>query len=555
MKTASFPNPLKKEVTDIFDLLLNVNKVQNVRCTLRVAGGWVRDTLLGRVSHDIDIAIETPASEELITGEAFANHIASYNEKYTSNAHKSTISVVKTNPEKSKHIATAQMIVLGSPLEFCHLRHDEYTDVSRVPTVRPGTPKEDALRRDFTVNCLFYNLHTKEVEDFSTGLDDLQTKILRTPLKPMETFLDDPLRLLRGIRFAGQLGFSVHPDIIMCALDTTLVSKLKDKVTRERIGIEVGKMLGGNAPFTCFDLLLETNLLFNTVLQEVYYQSKGKISTSVVTYFGDYTKFVQMTVEEQWKVKQLILLWTGIYLPSIVSELIETMKDDIIILSLITVFIPLIYNGSSLCTDAPCVLATSRTVRADRLTGVIMGGLKQSGIVNQNVRLIVDAVEVVLPFASKIWDIVKARSEIKGQVNGMFLFTGEVREAIFDSLCILATSKKIFPSSGFIAITAAIFLSSMDSGVGTVSDEFKDLASVKDMIRLTVESLKADSNGSLLTSPTAPLPVEASNLPSLVGIDRKETAAYIHKMRRFMLHKPDATSIEAVEFLKLQREE
>ncbi|MCP4483747.1 MAG: CCA tRNA nucleotidyltransferase [Flavobacteriaceae bacterium] len=71
-----------------------------------------------------------------------------------------------------------------------------------------GTPKEDAFRRDFTVNSLFFNINTEKIEDFtSKGLEDMQNKIMRTPLDPYQTFIDDPLRILRGFRFASRLDF------------------------------------------------------------------------------------------------------------------------------------------------------------------------------------------------------------------------------------------------------------------------------------------------------------------------------------------------------------
>lgn len=78
-----------------------------------------------------------------------------------------------------------------------------------------GTPVEDALRRDACVNALFYNLHTRKVEDFTKrGLEDMEKKLLRTPLPPFETFADDPLRVLRLIRFASRLSFTIVPEAI-----------------------------------------------------------------------------------------------------------------------------------------------------------------------------------------------------------------------------------------------------------------------------------------------------------------------------------------------------
>jgi len=80
--------------------------------------------------------------------------------------------------------------------------------------MRFGTPKEDAERRDLTINSLFYNLHTESVEDFTgTGVDDIKNGIIKTPLDPMTTFLDDPLRVLRAVRFAARLDFKITPEV------------------------------------------------------------------------------------------------------------------------------------------------------------------------------------------------------------------------------------------------------------------------------------------------------------------------------------------------------
>ena len=107
--------------TKLFDFLISTTKDLNI--TLRIAGGWVRDKILGNISDDIDISIET-LSGNLVTGEQIAQIISR-----TNNA---TISVIKTNPEKSKHMETAQITLMGYHLEFCHLRKDHYTNDSRI---------------------------------------------------------------------------------------------------------------------------------------------------------------------------------------------------------------------------------------------------------------------------------------------------------------------------------------------------------------------------------------------------------------------------------------
>ena len=100
------------------------------------------------------------------------------------------------------------------------------------------------MRRDFTINALFYNLKSRLVEDWTgQGIADLETGILRTPLPPAQTFHDDPLRILRAARFAGRFGYRVSDDIAVAASAGDIQRDLATKVSRERVGIEVKKML------------------------------------------------------------------------------------------------------------------------------------------------------------------------------------------------------------------------------------------------------------------------------------------------------------------------
>jgi tRNA nucleotidyltransferase (CCA-adding enzyme) len=88
-------------------------------------------------------------------------------------------------------------------IDLVNLRSEEYAADSRVPVIEIGTPEQDAMRRDLTVNALFYNINTGQIEDLTgKGISDLQARICRTPLDPLQTFMDDPLRVLRAVRFA-----------------------------------------------------------------------------------------------------------------------------------------------------------------------------------------------------------------------------------------------------------------------------------------------------------------------------------------------------------------
>ncbi|KAF9918358.1 hypothetical protein BX616_009151 [Lobosporangium transversale] len=222
---------------------------------LRIAGGWVRDKLLGLSCHDLDIAIDT------MMGYDFAMMV---NEHMEATGHeKRTIAKIATNPEKSKHLETATMVVYDMPLDFVNLRSEVYDDASRIPSeITFGTPSEDAYRRDITINSLFYNIHTHSVEDFTgRGLDDLKNKIIRTPLEAFETFWQDPLRVMRCIRFAARFQFKIAEDAKQAILNGQIKRALRTKISKERIGAELDKMIDdGASRSTAIQLLHELDL-------------------------------------------------------------------------------------------------------------------------------------------------------------------------------------------------------------------------------------------------------------------------------------------------------
>ncbi|KAJ3011415.1 CCA tRNA nucleotidyltransferase, mitochondrial, partial [Thoreauomyces humboldtii] len=243
--------------------------------TLRVAGGWVRDKLLGKESDDIDIAIDT------MKGEPFAQRV---NEHMKAQGFAmGHIATIQVNPEKSKHLETANARVFDYLVDFVHLRTETYNDDSRNPEVvgskkrfrsflsssgtTPtdillirkqdfGTPLEDALRRDITINALFYNIHTHQIEDFlGKGLDDLARGHVRTPLPAQQTFIDDPLRVLRVIRFATRFGYTIDEDILATVKHPDVQRAFERKITRERIGVEINKMLKGPDPVRALQII------------------------------------------------------------------------------------------------------------------------------------------------------------------------------------------------------------------------------------------------------------------------------------------------------------
>jgi len=217
---------------------------------LRFAGGWVRDKLLGSASDDIDVAIDTMTGEDfglamkafISTPETKAKYTALENGKDIVG----NLALIAANPDKSKHLATATVRVFGLDVDFVNLRKETYAANSRTPQMEFGTAEEDALRRDSTVNALFYNIHTSEVEDFTgRGLVDLERKIIKTPLPALQTFRDDPLRVLRHIRFASRLGFRIDSEDEQAISNPSIQDEFKLRVTREIKASDAGKKVKG----------------------------------------------------------------------------------------------------------------------------------------------------------------------------------------------------------------------------------------------------------------------------------------------------------------------
>ncbi|KAK3182058.1 CCA tRNA nucleotidyltransferase, mitochondrial [Lecanicillium sp. MT-2017a] len=226
------------------------------RVVLRWAGGWVRDKLLGSESHDIDVAINT------MTGDQFTQRLREHCQQPSVAARLGLSSTdigrphsVARQPDKSKHLETAMLRIMGLDLDFVNLRKETYADDSRNPQMEFGTAEEDALRRDATINALFYNLNTQQIEDFTGGLPDMQRKLIRTPLEPLQTFRDDPLRVLRLVRFSSRLQFSIDEGTRKFMADPSVLDALKVKISRERVGTELEKMLKDKHPRTALALI------------------------------------------------------------------------------------------------------------------------------------------------------------------------------------------------------------------------------------------------------------------------------------------------------------
>ncbi|KAL8814309.1 MAG: hypothetical protein Q9223_006458 [Gallowayella weberi] len=251
---------LSEQEATLRQLLLDVSNYIGTLdgCTrpqLRITGGWVRDKLLGVGSKDIDIGIDT------MTGFKFGTLMNQYLEQPETQAKYSKdllgkLAKIEANPEKSKHLETITTKIMGLEIDLVNLRKETYTEDSRNPQMDFGMPEDDALRRDATVNAMFYNLDTSEVEDFTgRGFEDMERKVIKTPLPAYQTFKDDPLRVLRAIRFASRLGYVIDDEDKQAMEDAGIREALKLKITRERVGIEVTKMLQGPNPHQALQLI------------------------------------------------------------------------------------------------------------------------------------------------------------------------------------------------------------------------------------------------------------------------------------------------------------
>eukprot|EP00475_Leptophrys_vorax_P013361 TRINITY_DN19746_c0_g1_i1.p1 TRINITY_DN19746_c0_g1~~TRINITY_DN19746_c0_g1_i1.p1 ORF type:complete len:522 (-),score=132.39 TRINITY_DN19746_c0_g1_i1:161-1726(-) len=229
--------------------------------TVRVAGGWVRDKVCGKDSHDIDFAVDRNPLE-LIS--AVQKHCAEKDDGKGSNLI-SGIGTVQVNAEKGKNMQTETFILMGFPIDVVPLRTSQ---ASLDKEKKIGTPEEDVLYRDFTVNALFFNIMTLEVEDFlpeQMGLKDLlQNHVVRTPISASRTLFDDPIRAVRAVRFATKLGFEVDQDIAVAARSQEVQQRLL-KASRERFGLEVMKMVEGP------DFLKAMQLICNWTLFEIMF--------------------------------------------------------------------------------------------------------------------------------------------------------------------------------------------------------------------------------------------------------------------------------------------
>jgi putative nucleotidyltransferase with HDIG domain len=231
--------PCTERELSIFQKIAMAAADMNVYCY--VIGGFVRDKLLGRETNDADI---------VCTGDGIqlAHAVAR---------------MFNPHPPVAffKNFGTAHIRVGDLDIEFVGARKESYRAASRNPDVEPGTIEDDQLRRDFTINAMAISL---QKEDYGTLIDpfegvlDLERQLIRTPLEPGKTFSDDPLRMLRAIRFAAQLHFNIEENTFLGIRDNVHRISI---ISQERVTDELNKIILSDKPSAGFHLLYITGLL------------------------------------------------------------------------------------------------------------------------------------------------------------------------------------------------------------------------------------------------------------------------------------------------------
>lgn len=222
----------------IFEIVGKV--ADELNCKAMVVGGYVRDLILNRPSKDIDIVVEGKGIE-------LAEKVAK------------ALNIKNVNV--FKNFGTAQFIFEDWDIEFVGARKESYQRNSRNPIVENGSIADDQLRRDFTINAMGISLNQNnfgELIDPFNGVDDLQNKRIVTPQDPIQTFSDDPLRMLRAIRFASQLGFTIDPVTYNSIVHNAYRLEI---ITIERIMDEFNKIMLSPKPSVGINLLNDTKLL------------------------------------------------------------------------------------------------------------------------------------------------------------------------------------------------------------------------------------------------------------------------------------------------------
>lgn len=270
----------------IFTIISEEARELNVRAF--VIGGYVRDCFLERKSKDIDIVVEGSGIE-------LAERVAQR---------------LKVKVSVFKNFGTAMLRSKDTEVEFVGARKESYRSDSRKPIVENGSLADDQSRRDFTINALAFSLQKEDFGNLADpfgGVKDLQNGILRTPLDPDTTYSDDPLRMIRAIRFASQLSFTIVPESIES------IKRNKNRLeilSKERINDELAKILLSPKPSVGISLLESTGLL-DIILPQLV-KLKGTESMEGKGHKDNFTHTLQVLDNLALKSDNLWLRWAAL---------------------------------------------------------------------------------------------------------------------------------------------------------------------------------------------------------------------------------------------------
>jgi len=273
---------------DIFRIVSEVADTENT--SAYVIGGYVRDIFLKRTSKDIDIVV-------LGNGIDIAK-------KVSKRVKKSKVAVFK-------NFGTAQLKLNDIEVEFVGARKESYRLNSRKPIVENGTLEDDLQRRDFTINALAISLNSAtygKLLDHFNGIEDIENRIIRTPLDPDQTFSDDPLRMIRAVRFASQLNFTIEQNTFKAIYRNR---NRIDIVSKERIVDEVNKILLSERPSTGF-LLLDQSGLLELVFPDLY-KLKGSETKNGFSHKDNFLHTLQVLDNVSRKSDSLWLRWAALF--------------------------------------------------------------------------------------------------------------------------------------------------------------------------------------------------------------------------------------------------
>lgn len=280
---------LKEEISKygILNIIGAIADENNIKAY--AVGGFVRDIILTRKIDDIDIVC---LGKGIFLAEKVAKHL-----------HVDNFAIYA-------RFGTAMFKYNNLQIEFVGARKESYDRTSRKPIVEEGTFEDDQLRRDFTINTLAIALNKDnfgELINYLHGLEDLQNKIIKTPIAPRKTFSDDPLRMLRAIRFATQLNFTIDINTFEAIKEQKERIKI---ISQERIRDEINKILLSPRPSVGFKLLSETGLL--ALIMPLIENLKGKLQIGRFSHKDIFVHTLQVVDNVSQHSENIYLRWTAL---------------------------------------------------------------------------------------------------------------------------------------------------------------------------------------------------------------------------------------------------